>query len=65
MADNTYTGLKVGFQIDPTNDEYLIGAELGDAFVPFARVSRNRVEELLAQAATEKKQAKSAGKPKS
>lgn len=51
MADNTYSGLTVGLQVDTMTGDYLIGAELGGAFIPFSRVSQSRVEKYLARAA--------------
>lgn len=51
MADNTYSGLTVGVQLDTFTGDYLIGAELGGAFVPFYRLSQSRLEKYLARAA--------------
>lgn len=53
MSDLNYSGLTVGVKLDEFTGQYLLGAEVSGAFVPFFRLSQSRLEKYLARAAAQ------------
>ena len=59
MADTRYDDLKLSARRDDTQGMYLVGVEIGDAFIPISQIKTGHVDELVERAQQQKQQEQS------